>query len=169
MNKGGKIFILTGPVQNGKTTALNKWIVSQSDVGGILTPDIDGRRYIKRLRDNQLFTFQINETSERNIEVQEIGRFIFLNKAFEIANATIHEDLEGTCEYVIIDELGKLELKGLGLSKSMRKVSDLYAKHELYKKVIIVVRDYLLEEAIRYYSLEDATVIQFTETEKLSF
>ena len=73
----GKIFILTGPVQTGKTTSLIKWTEKRNDVYGILTPVVDGKRMFMNVQARQLFYM---EATEEETEVLTVGRFIFSKK-----------------------------------------------------------------------------------------
>ena len=157
------ITIVTAPVHFGKTSILMNWIKTKDKVGGILTPDIDGLRKILRIRDGKIFSFQLaNEVRHPKEDRVDVGKFSFSREAFEIAKIIIEEDFNNKHAYVLIDELGKLEMSDKGLEPT---ISNLILKAQKQKEtqLIIVIRDYLLEDAIVKFKLEDASVVRLNE------
>ncbi len=161
------ITIVTAPVHYGKTSILLNWIKTKEGVGGILTPDINGQRKLLRLRDGQLFAFQV--TKEDNHLPEEciiVGKYLFSKEAFQRAKLILKEDFNAKLPYILVDELGKLEMADKGLEPIISELIQ-RIKEEEQIKLIIVIRDYLLEDAIKKFNLEDASVIKLDET--LSF
>ena len=144
-----KIKIFTGPVHTGKTTRLFKYISDKQSVDGILSPIVNEKRIIYHISSKTIKEFEVKNSSENTIT---IGKYIFLNKSFDWANEQIIVGNNSNNEILIIDEIGKLELKSEGLHKSISAVlSNPLIKSEL----ILVVRDYLFEEVISFYNLEN--------------
>src|SRR5258705_6774485 len=54
----GRFFILTGPIQTGKTTSLVKWSEKRNDVYGILTPIVNGKRNFMNVQARHLFDME---------------------------------------------------------------------------------------------------------------
>ncbi|MFK7968888.1 MAG: nucleoside-triphosphatase [Bacteroidia bacterium] len=140
------IYILTGPIRTGKTTRLHTWLEARQEVAGILTPDgEDGLRRMYDINKGLFFPFEINANTEDVSEVLEIGRFRFLQKAFEQANAILEEAANSNATTIVIDEWGKLEAKGQGLAASSDFLLTKALEGSLQADVIVVVRDSLLE------------------------
>lgn len=126
------IFILTAPVQSGKTTSLVKWSATRKDVHGILTPVINGKRVFMDAQSREQFHMEATEDDE---DILAVGRFVFskdnFGKAVQIIRDAIHE--EG---WLVIDEVGPLELRGEGFSEVLKEV--LTIRQE---RILLVVRD----------------------------
>lgn len=135
---------------------LQWWVNNRSDVTGILTPDVDGLRKLYDISRKTYYPLQ-QETANEHCTV--IGRFVFDNKGFELAQ----EILNGAMSHkgwVLVDEVGRLEMnhhRGLepGLSTLIERVKNAPDAPNL----LLVIRDYLLEEATTYYGLDGATVL----------
>ena len=149
------IKIYTGRVHTGKTTALRKWCKERKDVGGFLTPDIEGLRMFQDIKSNEILSFQLNNTEPG--QTIEVGTYIFKKSIFQYGNEIIEEQIQNSSiDYIIIDELGKLEMKGEGFSKAASLISANYMK----KNFIIVVRDFLVHSVAQKYNFPSYTVVE---------
>jgi len=126
----------------------------RQDCGGVLTPDDDGMRMMYHVKENKSIPFQKTEkTSDEDIL---IGRFVFDGEVFKIAAAWLDDDLaDPAIQYLILDEVGPLELNGKGwdhwIRSSLKKIET--------KTLILVVRHRLLNDVIHHYDLADAQVV----------
>lgn len=149
-------FIITSPIQTGKSTAIQNWAVGRSDVGGFLSP-IDhhsGLRILTRISTIETLDFELNKATDTSIH---IGRFIFESQAFRESSLWLLDDLRrADFRYIVLDEVGKLELQGQGYDAL---VKDALEQCDSKKELIFVVRDSLLEEVIEKYDLQNATII----------
>jgi len=147
------VLILTGPVRSLKTTTLYHWAMNRKDCGGFLTPDEAGMRVMYNVEEKKSIPFQKTEkTSDEDVV---IGRFVFDGDVFKIATAWLDDALaDPAMQYIIVDEVGPLELKGGGwdpwIRSSLKKISG--------KTLILVVRHSLLNDVIHHYDLKDAQV-----------
>jgi len=160
------IYILRGDIRTGKTTALLEWCKNRDDVDGVLCPDnAEGKRYFLEVKSKNEFKLEIEFETEAIIE---IGNFKFLKSAFEKANTyLLAVASENESQYLIIDELGKLELKGEGLHLSAERLIPNYETNE-NKHLILVVRDYLLEAILTHYSIEKYRILTKVNLETLN-
>lgn len=160
------IYILTGAIKTGKTTALLNWAKDRTDVDGVLCPDnAEGKRYFLEIKSKNEFELETEFETEAIIE---IGNFKFLKLAFEKANAYLQSVAsENESQYLIIDELGKLELKKEGLHLSAERLISNYETNE-NKHLILVVRDYLLDAVLTHYSIAEYMVINKEDLETLN-
>lgn len=150
------IFILSQPIQTGKTTLLMNWIGTQQKVGGILTPDVDDRRKLYDIATTQYHNLQLDESSEGI----NVGRFVFSKDVFSHAQAILAQSVEKQYSWVIVDEIGRLEMdRKEGLEPAIGELIHHYKTHPTAGNLLLVIRDYLLEPAITYYGLESATVL----------
>ncbi|AUC82490.1 nucleoside-triphosphatase [Lacinutrix sp. Bg11-31] len=159
------IYILTGKIRSGKTSALKKWIENRNDVDGLLCPDNEvGKRYFLKVKTKEEFEL---ETELETEEIIKIGSFKFLKSAFSTANDyLIVTASEAKNSYLIIDELGKLELKNEGLHCSAEKIIPEYEFNKS-EHLILVVRDYLLEDVLIKYNISQYLTLKKEDLEKL--
>lgn len=153
MHPTNELYLLTGPVHSGKTSSLSDSIKDITSIGGFICPDKDGLRYLKNIHDGTIHRFQIaNQESDDDIL---IGKYIFSKSGFETAQSILQSAIHQDFEYLIIDEIGQLELQGKGLEPSL----SLTLNNIKNTKIILVVRDYLLDEVIHHYQLTTAKII----------
>ncbi|MBK0381573.1 hypothetical protein I5M32_01250 [Pedobacter sp. SD-b] len=152
-----KIFLFSDSIQSGKTSAVLGWVKNRKNVSGILTPDIDGVRMLYDVKYHTYHPFETNVNELREVEV--IGRFVFLKSAFKKAIAIFYEALRRKTEWLIIDEIGKLELADKGLEPALSLVLENFSANSPETKIIIIVRDYLLDATIKKYGFKDAEIV----------
>jgi nucleoside-triphosphatase len=157
------IFLFTAPVNSGKTTALMEWAKSKDRLGGFLAPDIEGLRRLYRLRDRQLHLYQLSAAALAAAApeaVVNIGKFNFAAEAFELARRTLLEDLAAGFDWVVIDEIGKLELRGEGLEPAVGQVIASFQRPEAKGNLLLVVRDELVDKVAQHYGIADYEAIE---------
>lgn len=156
--KNKNITLLTAPIHSGKTTAIERWLQGKTQVKGILTPDKEGLRKIVDLSNGEIFPFQIAESQA--IDDITIGKYIFSKAAFEKGqNILFALCASPTQDLIIIDEIGKLELHGKGFEPALGQFLEQYKN--LNTPLLLVIRDYLLEDIIEKYQLQDANIQVF--------
>src|SRR5688500_952260 len=118
----GKIYLVTGPVHSGKTTRLAEWCAARTDVGGVLQPEVDSQGYFENIQTKRRIPLDAQPTDKEK-KVYTIGRFRFLISAFAWANDCLVEAPENPAmKWLIIDEIGPLELQGLGLHAALERI-----------------------------------------------
>ncbi len=160
------ICIFTAPVQAGKTTALMNWAAQKENIGGILAPDAGGLRRLYTLHGRQLADFQLSPAAAAAAppaEVVSVGKFYFSASAFALARQAIAECLEHPFDWAVIDEAGKLELKGEGLEPAVMQAVAHFKSPGVSGRLLLVVREALLEEVIKHYGLEGCRIIRLGE------
>ena len=148
MNDG--IYILTGAIQTGKTTNLVTWSKNRNDVFGILTPAINGKRFFMNVQTRDNFPMEADMEEK---ETLNIGRFIFSREAFNKAIKIIDDSIDRK-GWLIIDEIGPLELKGEGFVDVLKNV--LKKRNE---KTLLVVREGLIEKITGTFKIVAPTII----------
>ncbi|MTE26449.1 nucleoside-triphosphatase [Winogradskyella ouciana] len=154
------IYILTGDIRTGKTTALLNWIEGRADVDGVLCPDSEnGKRYFLNIKTKEEYFLGTNLDTEEN-KIISIGAFQFLKSSFQKANNYLLEANEKrVSKYLIIDELGKLELKYNGLHDSAKVLIPKYEKNKDHY-LILVVRESLFDDILEHYNISEYSVLK---------
>lgn len=156
MTKRPNIYILSKPIQSGKTTLLYAWCKQQTAVGGILTPDVNGKRVLYDIANKQYHTFQLSD-DEVGLK---IGRFTFSSKGFELGKSCINASTQQGLTWTIIDEVGRLEInQKQGFEPTITEIIEWFKHTSTQQNLVLVIRDYLLLEAIKHYQLQNAIII----------
>lgn len=153
------IYILTGEIQTGKTTALELWLSGRKNSGGILCPVIGGKRYLESVSSGEK---QLLETD--NDDAHIIGRYKFSKEIFKWAQTELMSTLKNDNEWIIIDEIGPLELEEKGLEPA---AGNIIRSETENCKLLLVVRDKLLHEVIAHYGISNAVIINKEELTQL--
>ncbi|MEO8402978.1 MAG: nucleoside-triphosphatase [Chitinophagaceae bacterium] len=127
-----QVFILTGPIQTGKTTSLINWSEKRKDAWGILTPVVNDKRVFMNVRTKEQFAM---EAAEGETEILIVGRFTFSKAAFDKAIGIIRDGMNKN-GWLIIDEIGPMELRDEGFAMILREV---LTDHK--GKMLLVVRE----------------------------
>jgi nucleoside-triphosphatase len=154
------IYILTGDIRTGKTTALLDWSSRRNDVDGLLCPDNEnGKRYFLKVKTKEEFLLEV-ASDVIDQELVAVGPFQFLKSAFENANNFLLA-LSATTKsrYLILDELGKLELKNKGLHCGATALISNFIYNDS-KHLILVIRESLLEEVLKHYKINVYSVLK---------
>lgn len=152
MNK--KIYIVTGGIKTGKTTFVEKWIKSKTNVAGIIQPVINGERFIKNISSNKykkLTTDVINSTTIK------IGKYLFDNETFNWAKDQLNEAVKTKPEWLVIDEFGILELDGKGLEPEFTNILNRIKKQN-HTKLLVIIRENLLDQFLNKYKFNNEEV-----------
>jgi nucleoside-triphosphatase THEP1 len=151
---GKRFLIITGEVNSGKTSTVEKIISDlravQKNVGGVYSKGIFSENEktgfivvdIKSGEAKQLASIQ----SDNNFNLNQ-GRFYFNPEIFREYNTKILNSLNS--DVIIIDEVGKLELDEKGFSPSVQ-----FLINEFAGKIILVVRKSLADKVFNKFHLK---------------
>ncbi|MFP4376616.1 MAG: nucleoside-triphosphatase [Spirochaetales bacterium] len=147
------IKIVTGSIRSGKTTSLERWLRSAGadGVAGFLTPDgRDGRKVLRFIPTGETLPFETPcDSPEQTVD---IGPFCFLASTFEYARTTLQRVATTPVRLAVVDELGKLELRGSGFEPALSRLISAY--RELPEHLLVlVIRDFLIGPARERYGL----------------
>ncbi len=158
------IFVFTGKIKTGKTTSLEKWVLRKS-ASGILQPVIKGNRFFFDINSGEKFL--MNATPEDKNPII-LGDYRFSNEAFAWAKEKLSLAQKYKSDWIIVDEYGKLEEKSFGLEP---KVSELIMDYKERRdfNLLIVVRDYLLENFLKKQKLSFDEIFVINSPEKLFY
>ena len=106
------VYILCRAKGSGKTHSLTQWIENRKEVYGILSPVLEGIRMFLDIENRELFPM---EAEPEENETLKVGKYTFSGRSFDRAIAIL-EQARHKDGWLIIDEVGPLELRGEGLS-----------------------------------------------------
>ena len=141
------VYILTGPVQSGKTTRIANWALEKNDVFGILTPVINGKRMFTDVHSREIFEMEANPGET---EILMIGKFKFSKVGFSKAIEILRIAMNEKNGWLIVDEIGPLELRGEGFNEVLKEILQSASNQQ---KVLLVTRESILEEVIQFFGL----------------
>ena len=157
------IYILAGDIRTGKTTAVLNWVNTRNDVDGWLCPDNEnGKRCFLNVKSQNRFELEVEVENELEVDMAKIvsiGPFNFLRSAFKKANDYLMSlTSENENQYIIIDELGRLELNKEGLHTAAEDLISKFLNAD-NQHLILVVRSYLLDDIIAFYNISKYQVL----------
>ena len=150
------IYILSGAIKSGKTTKLLEFSSMHNDVYGILSPVSGGKRYFFDAYTKEQFPM---ESEPGSVSVLRVGKFSFDANAFKKAVTIIRRGLNHKHGWLIIDEIGPLELNKEGFYEVINEI--ISSPPPL--KILFVIRDTILHKAIDFFKL-DADLVQIIDT-----
>ncbi len=153
-----KIIIYSDKISSGKSTRLLELFQNKKNVCGILQILRNGKRHFVSLPDNEIFPME--EPQNSSGKTINIGNYNFSADAFKQARAVLCECLKRKNVTVVFDEFGKLELNEKGfypeISRAIEKARSRVAADFT---ILIVVRDYLLEDFLKKFELSDNEIL----------
>ncbi|RPJ56362.1 MAG: DUF2478 domain-containing protein [Acidobacteria bacterium] len=153
------VFVVTGVQQSGKTTLVTNMVARLQQagvrVGGILAPGhwTDNRRSAFDLVDIRTGV-RIPLCSLDPVDTSvTLGPFHFSLSALESGNRLLESEILSDSDLVVVDEVGPLELQGLGWSPALSRL-----RGESQKNLLLVVRAGLFERVLQQWQLGAARV-----------
>lgn len=146
------IYIFSGPIESNKTTRLMIWAAAQQNIDGIFQPVVDGKRFLYHVKSKNLKLLEIDKSYQQD-EIITIGRFSFSKRVFEWAQETLLDSVKQNPDWLIIDEIGPLELDGKGLEPAVSKIMNY--RDNFGGKILCVVRETMVKDFIEHYKLKD--------------
>lgn len=150
------IFIYSDKVKSGKTTKLFQWLATQKNIAGLLQPIINGKRFFYSIVDKSVIQLEISNEIKNDLEKNDlikIGNYNFLKSGFNKAKEILLRDFSKDYQWLIIDEVGPLELNSSGLEPVISKI--VREREKFNGNILIVVRDKLLISVIKHYKIEN--------------
>lgn len=145
-----QLYMLTAPIQTGKTTSLINWSERRNDVFGILIPVVDGKRVFMDAHTREQFRM---EAVDGEKEVLLVGRFVFSKTAFDRAIQIIRDNMnkEG---WLVFDEIGPMELRGEGFAQVLKDVLNVRQEN-----ILLVVREGITRRVKEKFHLTNITIV----------
>ena len=152
---GKRILIITGKINSGKSSKLEKIIRQLNSAGknikGFITKGIftDSCKIGYNLIDISTGAeYHLASISSKNNFILKQGRFYFNEAVFEEVNNKLIENFNG--DVIVFDEIGHLELNKKGFYRSLN-----VCMKNFKGKLIIVVRGSLLENILSAFQIHN--------------
>ena len=152
---GATIYIYSGKVHSGKTSRLSEWIKEQPNTCGILSPLIERKRFILHIKSSETRLLEADPSSSQK-EMISVGRHLFSAATFAWARQVLYSCAKENPQWLIIDEIGHLELFGSGLEPAVSEI--LHSSRYQIKNILLIVRENLLARVIDHFSLDKKEV-----------
>jgi nucleoside-triphosphatase THEP1 len=154
-----EVFIISGTIEEGKTTLLNK-IADELRLNNI---SIDGFTSPRVFDGKETIGYNIKPlTTGREIKFLRMGEIQTLDKQigrFRIQPEGLEEGIGilrncTTAEVVIVDEVGRLEIEGRGWDIGIKKI--------LYENSVVImsVREEFIADMTTYYNIRNYNVVK---------
>lgn len=147
--KPARIVILTGAKQSGKSTRLLQWS-EHKNIGGFLTLIVSGKRMLFSLPQKVYSPFESAQSNEQTISV---GRYHLLTSTFDQMNNHLINQSNNLFDWLIIDEVGPLELKGEGIYPGLT-----HLLNDSSVPLVLVVREGLVQQVIDKFNLNQVFI-----------
>jgi hypothetical protein len=161
-----RVLIVTGEIHTGKTTRLIRWIAGRRAAGdtvlGVVAPVINGDRHLCLLDRDASDPCTSLRPSPGDPEVR-IGPHLFSGRVFDTARAHLNDSRAYLTDYgtpgnrhawLIVDEVGPLELRGEGFEPELTTIVRAATGTDRHPfTVVLVVRSRLLESVVSAYGL----------------
>ncbi len=128
------------------------WAVSQKKIDGIFQPVIDDKRFIYHIASRSLKSLEVS-ASAKDEHTIKIGNYSFSKETFEWAGKILLDSLSKDLEWLVIDEIGPLELEGNGLEPAISSIFD--ERKNISAKIVCVIREEILQKFIDHYKLQN--------------
>ena len=149
-----RIHVFTGPVDSGKTGELKRELKTLMErdyrIGGILSEAVMQGEVKTAYHAIDIVTGRRILLVSREIMDSDLrtGKYHFSHAGFEEASSALLNAMDR--EILVLDEIGPLELREEGYAEALRTISDSFQG-----LLLTVVRDYLLDDILRHFCLED--------------
>ncbi len=160
-----KVFIITGPSGTGKTSLIKSLIAHLKDgpfrVGGIYSEKIMANDTLEGydivdVQSGEREAFLRITAAEK---LEKLGRFVIFPGGVERGLLALEKSKDPGIRFVVIDEIGALELKNRGWSDNIREILNEPNKH-----LIFVIRESALKEVLEKWNFRDYAVITVSGT-----
>ncbi len=152
-----KIYILSGAVHSGKTTRLLNWANQRKDVYGVLAPIIEERRFLLNIHTKESRLLEAPPKAPEK-KLVHISKYSFFEATFRWGRQVLEQTPAQKTAWLVIDEIGPLELAGQGLEPAVRAVLENLPDSV---NIVLVVREKLLNTVLEYYGLKMDSINMF--------
>jgi nucleoside-triphosphatase len=129
---------------------LLEWAAAHNALG-VITPTVQPHKMLHDLSDGMQYLY---EASDAHQDTVAIGNYHLHKSAFVRSTAIIKRAIAQNPSWIVLDEVGKLELRNEGHHELVQYI---LAKAE--SNILLVVRDYLLEAVLEKYQIRDYRLV----------
>lgn len=147
------VYIVSAPQGKGKTSFLSRLVESNEfheSFGGILALSSPEKHeyYAKNIETGEIRLLMSDSSS---LQGPSIGRFSCRQETFDWASKYL---LESKMKCMVIDEVGGLELKGMGYAKALRALLG------MQKDLYIAVRSRFVDDVVEEFGIKNYELVE---------
>lgn len=116
-------------------------------------PDRNGVRKMRDIRSGAEWDAECIQPTSTNQALIKIGRFCFYQSAFDRANKILLDNQHSN--WLVIDEIGKLELEHKGFYPSLYQL----LIHKKPLNLLLVIREGLVETAAGFFNMQNIKLV----------
>ncbi|MFN0276282.1 MAG: nucleoside-triphosphatase [Chitinophagales bacterium] len=124
-----------------------QWILGRDAVSGILSPVIEGQKWFMDIETKETFKMEADGDEK---ECLMVGKYVFSKLAFSRAAEVLRKAVQIKQGWLIIDEVGPLELRGEGFYDILKTILNNTAEE---RKIILVIREGLVEDVLQKFGI----------------
>jgi nucleoside-triphosphatase THEP1 len=161
IDKKQSVFIITGDIGSGKTSTI-KQLIKEIKRKGLTVAGIYSQRIMEQ---NETIGYDIIDIKSNvrgpflrlstDSTLDTIGKYQIFKDGLKLGESTLSEIADTPANFIIIDEVGKLETKGEGWSENLKSI--LKNKDS---KIIISVRNSFINDVVTHFKIENYTVLE---------
>lgn len=118
-------------------------------------PEMNGTKLFYDIANKSFFNAEIDKLNFKENDIENIGKYNFSKASFAKANNIIINVNNKITNTIIIDEIGRLELKEKGFHLAFNSI----LSSTPIKNLLIVVRDTLIKEVTDFYQISHYKII----------
>ena len=122
-------------------------------------PDIKGKRKMIDVRTSEIFEAEADADNPGNETLINIGRYNFYASSFEKANSIILNELIVAPDWLVIDEVGRLEMQAGGFFPALKKIIPIYRDESCKQRLLLVIRDSLVQPVLNFFEIKNPAII----------
>ena len=156
------LYIISDSVGSGKSTYLREQVSADPNMySGVITLVRDGKRFLYIIESGELIRLEYSPQIDKDEPLLEVGRYVFLESVFTMANEILMKSTERGNRIHILDEIGPLELMGKGFYNSLKHLCQL--NNELRPFSVLVIRENLLHDVISFFNLSPYKILSLAD------
>jgi len=156
---GKKLLLYKGPVKSGKSSRLLSFVQNRKDIGGILSPVFDGKKYLYDIQTGEKRLLEA-DSNDSEIEIVKVGKYRFREKIFKWGKEVLKKTYNQNISILIIDEVGPLEFAGEGLSPIADEIINNLPFNSY--QTVVVVRESLVDKFLEHYRMNISDIDYFS-------
>lgn len=105
-----------------------------------------------RISDQSWHPFEVSGEAS---EITSVGKFRFHSSAFHIAKEEIRQAIAAQVPWIVVDEIGKLEMKNQGLEPVVSELVHAHQNGDFQGQILLVIREELLVPALEKWNIQE--------------
>ena len=149
-----QVYIVSAPVHTGKSSSILEWTGQTPGVAGIVAPEVQGLKVYVDVKTGRRFPHETRDLHLSANALEIIGPYRFLRESFREAQRLLLSAMAEQPIWLVLDEIGKLELWNKGLEPAAGQIIRAYKDGIVPGNLVLIIRDSLLDAARERYGID---------------